>query len=92
MSYYEDEIEYHIGQFENHIEDKLTNYKAEVFLRKQRIKNKLWRTGEGNIVPIKDLETSHLKNILTYIINGNRENLLEYIPIIQKELSKRKEF
>lgn len=45
MSYYEDELEYHIGQFENHIEDKLTNYKAEVFLRKQRIKNELWRTG-----------------------------------------------
>lgn len=50
-------------------------------------KRNIWVTRDGTEINIKDMTTSHIKNCINRIIKMNWR--LDYLPLLQSELSKR---
>lgn len=54
------------------------------------VDNGIWRTANGTRIAIKDMETSHIKNCLKMIYRSNGQWRREYLPALQRELTKRR--
>ena len=49
----------------------------------------IWKTKDGKEIEIKDIEKSHLINIIKYLNNKNK-NICKWIKIFKKEMKRRK--
>lgn len=51
-----------------------------------------WRTSDGKLIAIKDMETSHIKNCIKMIYRSNGTWRHQYLRYFKAELRKRKFF
>ena len=78
MSYYEDFIEPNAWAIE------------ELYWKYEKLANKgQWETREGEILDVKDMQTSHIKNCIAYIKRKNWECAFVCIPMFEEELKRR---
>lgn len=43
-----------------------------------------WITGAGDVIPVEDLESSHLANIIRRIENGHNASEIEGTPLMRR--------
>lgn len=71
------------------------SWKVDIILERMEaywddVDNGIWRMKGGIRIPIKDMETNHIKNCIKMIYRSNRQWRREYLPALRRELTKRR--